>query len=163
MKELVILRHAKSNRAYSVDDINRPLSQAGIERIQKISHQKSDFFAKAETIFSSPAVRALHTAMIVVRELNLPMEKLKIDNSLYTFSDLSVIDYIYALDNQWSKVVLVGHNPAFTELINHFSDLSINHLRTAGIAQITFDVDQWSDVYKGVVVLGQKKNNIKNI
>jgi phosphohistidine phosphatase len=96
----------------------------------------------------------------VVRELNLPMEKLKIENSLYTFSGLSVIDYVYALDNQWSKVVLVGHNPAFTELINHFSDLSINYLRTAGIAQITFDEDHWSDVYKGVVVLGQKKNNI---
>ena len=160
MKELVILRHAKSNKAYSVDDFNRPLSPAGIERIQKMSHQKNGFFAKADIIFSSPAVRALNTAMIVVRELNLPIEKLKIDNSLYTFSGSSIIDYVYALDDQWSKVVLVGHNPAFTELINHFSDLSINHLRTAGIAQITFDGDQWSDVDKGVVVLGQKNNNI---
>jgi phosphohistidine phosphatase len=147
MKELVILRHAKSNRAYSVDDINRPLSPEGIERIQKISHQKSDFFAKAEIIISSPAIRALHTAMIVFRELNLPLEKLK-------------IDYVYALDDQWTKVVLVGHNPAFTEVINHFSDAGINHLRTAGCAQIRFDGDQWSNLHKGEVVLGQKKNNI---
>ena len=160
MKELVILRHAKSNRAYSVVDINRPLSPEGIDRIQKISHQKSDFFAKAEIIVSSPAIRALHTAMIVVRELNLPMEKLKIDNSLYTFSGFSIIDYVYALDDQWTKVVLVGHNPAFTEVINHFSDAGINHLRTAGCSQIRFDGDQWSNLHKGEVVLGQKKNNI---
>ena len=160
MKELIILRHAKSNSAYSVDDINRPLSQDGIERIQKISHQKEDFFKTADIIITSPAIRALHTAMIVVRELNLSLENLMIDNLVYTFSGLSLIDYIYALNDRWSKVVLVGHNPAFTEVINHFSDISINNLRTAGCAQITFDVDQWNDLYKGDVVLGLKKNNI---
>lgn len=159
MKQLVILRHAKSNRTYLVDDINRPLSTEGIERIQKISHRSSDFFTSAEIIISSPAIRALHTAMIVFRELNLLLEKLKIDNQLYTFSGSSVIDYVYALDDRWSKVVLVGHNPAFTEVINHFSDAGINHLRTAGCAQITFDGDQWSDLYKGKIILGQKKNN----
>ena len=159
MKELVILRHAKSNRAYRVDDINRPLSQEGIERIQKKSHQKSDFFTKAEIIISSPAIRALHTAMIVVRELGIPMEKLMIDNQLYTFSSFSVIDYVYDLDDRWSKVVLVGHNPAFTEVINHFSDAGINQLRTAGFAKVSFDGDQWSNLFKGEVILGQKKNN----
>ena len=33
MKELIILRHAKSNSEYLVDDIDRPLSIAGIDRI----------------------------------------------------------------------------------------------------------------------------------
>ena len=115
MKELVILRHAKSNRTYMVNDINRPLSQSGIERIQIKSYQKRDFFIDAEVIISSPAIRALHTAVIVIRELGISMEKLIIDEQLYTFSGFSIIDYVYALDERWSKVVLVGHNPAFTE------------------------------------------------
>ena len=93
----------------------------------------------------------------MVRELGIPMEKLIIDNQLYTFSGFSVIDYVYALDDQWSKVVLVGHNPAFTEVINHFSDAGINHLRTAGFAKVSFDGDQWSNLFKGEVILGQKK------
>ena len=96
MKELIILRHAKSNRTCSVDDINRPLSPEGIERIKKVSHQKEDFFTKADIIISSSAIRALHTAMITIHELNLPLEQLKIDKQLYTFSGFSVIDYIYA-------------------------------------------------------------------
>ena len=157
MKELVILRHAKSNRTYMVNDINRPLSQSGIERIQKKSFQKRDFFIDAEVIISSPAIRALHTAIIVIRELEISMEKLIIDEQLYTFSGSSVIDYVYALDERWSKVVLVGHNPAFTEVINHFSDVSINQLRTSGFAKISFNEDQWSNLFKGEVVLGQKK------
>jgi len=81
--------------------------------------------------------------------LNLPLEQLKIDKQLYTFSGFSVIDYIYTLDDGWNKVILVGHNPAFTEVINHFSHAGINHLRTAGCVQITFDGDQWSNLYKG--------------
>jgi phosphohistidine phosphatase len=160
MKELIILRHAKSNRTYSVDDINRPLSPEGIERIKKVSHQKEDFFTKADIIISSPAIRALHTAMITIHELNLPLEQLKIDKQLYTFSGFSVIDYIYTLDDRWNKVILAGHNPAFTQVINHFSDAGINHLRTAGCVQITFDGDQWSNLYKGEVLLGQKNNNV---
>ena len=158
MKELVILRHAKSNRTYAVNDINRPLSQLGIERIQKKSHQKSEFFINTEVIISSPAIRALHTAIIVIRELGISMEKLIIDEQLYTFFGYSIIDYVYALDERWSKVVLVGHNPAFTELVNHFSDASINHLRTSGFAKISFNEDQWSNLFKGKVVFGQKKN-----
>ena len=160
MKELIILRHAKSNRTYSVDDINRPLSPEGIERIKKISHKKENFFIEADIIISSPAIRALHSAMITIHELNLPLEQLKIDKQLYTFSGFSVIDYVYTLDDCWNKVILVGHNPAFTEVINHFSDEGINHLRTAGCVQITFDGDQWSNLYKGEVLLGQKKNNV---
>ena len=159
MKELVILRHAKSNRTYMVNDINRPLSQSGIERIQIKSYQKRDFFIDAEVIISSPAIRALHTAVIVIRELGISMEKLIIDEQLYTFSGSSVIDYVYALDERWSKVVLVGHNPAFTEVINHFSDVSINQLKTSGFAKISFNEDQWSNLFKGEVVLGQKKKD----
>ena len=140
-----------------VNDINRPLSQSGIERIQIKSYQKRDFFIDAEVIISSPAIRALHTAVIVIRELGISMEKLIIDEQLYTFSGFSIIDYVYALDERLSKVVLVGHNPAFTEVINHFSDLSINHLRTSGFAKISFNQDQWSNLFKGEVVLGQKK------
>lgn len=157
MKELIILRHAKSNRAFSVDDINRPLSKEGIDRIKKISNRRHDFFADSDIIISSPAIRALHTAMIVINELNFSYEKLYIDNKLYTFSGPRIVDYIYYLNDQFCKVVLVGHNPAFTEVINHFSDIHISHLRTAGCAFITFDTDQWSNINKGEVLLGQKK------
>ena len=160
MKELVVLRHAKSNRAYFVEDIHRPLSMEGIERIKKFSHQKSDFFKETDVIISSPANRALHTAIIMMNELNIDFDQLVVDQDLYTFSGTNVIDYVYALNEQWNKVVLVGHNPAFMETINHFSDARINHLRTAGLAKITFDSDQWSDVYKGGILMGQKNNNI---
>jgi phosphohistidine phosphatase len=159
MKELVILRHAKSNRNYLVEDSNRPLSPEGIDRIKRVSLHKSSYFENTDIILSSPAIRALHTAMIVINTLEVSLDKLSIDKHLYTFLGDDVIDYVYALNDQWQKVVIVGHNPAFTETINHFSNERINHLRTAGLAQITFDAKHWSDVGLGDVAFGQKNNS----
>ena len=156
MKELIILRHAKSNIEYLVDDMDRPLSTAGIERIKKISKKKRIFFKNADIIISSPANRALHTAQLMMRELNYNYDKLIVDRILYTFYANDLIDYVHGLDNQWSKVILVGHNPAFTELVNHFSKKKIIHLRTAGLAKITFESDDWESLLQGEMVLGQK-------
>ena len=156
MKELVILRHAKSNIEYLVDDIDRPLSTSGIERIKKISKKKRSFFKNTDIILSSPANRALHTAQLMMRELNYNYDKLIVDKILYTFYANDLIDYVHRLDNLWNKVVLVGHNPAFTDLVNHFTRKKIIHLRTAGLAKITFESNDWESLLKGEIVLGQK-------
>ena len=107
MKELVFLRHAKSNREYLVEDVDRPLSLSGIRRIKKISKKKQFFFNSADIILSSPANRALHTAQLMMRQLDYDYKKLIVDRKLYTFYGEELIDYVHKLDNQWNKVVLV--------------------------------------------------------
>ena len=156
MKELVILRHAKSNSEYLVDDIDRPLSIAGIDRIVKISKKRRTFFKNTDIVLSSPANRALHTAQLMMRELDYDYNKLIVDRKLYTFFTDDLIDYVHGLNNTWNKVILVGHNPAFTELVNHFSLEKIMYLRTAGLAKITFESDDWISLIQGEMVLGQK-------
>ena len=156
MKELVILRHAKSNSEYLVDDIDRPLSIAGIDRIVKISKKRRTFFKNTDIVLSSPANRALHTAQLMMRELDYDYNKLIVDRKLYTFFTDDLIDYVHGLNNTWNKVILVGHNPAFTELVNHFSKKKIIHLRTAGLAKITFESNDWESLLQGEIVLGQK-------
>ena len=154
MKELILLRHAKSNHDTLVDDIDRPLSVNGIMRIKKVVKKNHDFFKKTDIIISSPANRALHTAQLLSRELRYDYKKLMIDNKLYTFSSKNVIDQVHSLDNNLGKVVLVGHNPAFTNLANHFSKKKILHLRTAGLAKITFSDNNWLNVSGGKLELG---------
>ena len=65
MKELLFLRHAKSSWEWSVEDRNRPLQPKGIKAIIAVAqHWKKDF-QTFETIVSSPANRAIHTATIL--------------------------------------------------------------------------------------------------
>ena len=155
MKELILLRHAKSNRNYEVADIDRPLATTGMSRMSKVAIQYKELFNDVDCVFSSPANRALHTATIMMNKLQLPFHKLNVDGALYTFDSDDIIDYVFALDDALDKVVLVGHNPAFTFTLNHFSNAGISHMRTAGLAKVSFDVNSWTDVNKGAFELGQ--------
>ena len=92
----------------------------------------------------------------MMRELDYDYNKLIVDRKLYTFFTDDLIDYVHGLNNTWNKVILVGHNPAFTELVNHFSQEKIMYLRTAGLAKITFESDDWISLIQGEMVLGQK-------
>ena len=72
MKKLILLRHAKSSWESMVEDRNRGLTEKGIERIKRIADASSEIFKDFEVIYSSPANRALHTACILIHELQLP-------------------------------------------------------------------------------------------
>ena len=74
MKELVLLRDAKSSWEYSVEDRNRPLTEKGMKRIIKMAKAQPSVFSNAEIFFSSPANRALHNPFIDKPSIN-PVER----------------------------------------------------------------------------------------
>ena len=121
MKKLVFLRHAKSSWDYHVDDSDRPLSLKGINDINRISLKNINFFKKFQIFLTSPANRAFHTATILTRNVFNTYKNLRVIEELYSFNYKNVIDYVYKLDNKYSNVVLVGHNPAFSIAAEHLS------------------------------------------
>ena len=68
-------------------------------------------FSAAQCIMSSPANRALHTATILAHSLDYDMNKIKIDEALYTFNSSDLLTYIKRLDDVYDHLLLVGHNP----------------------------------------------------
>lgn len=146
MKEIILLRHAKSSWEYSVEDRNRSLSQKGIDRITKTSRKHKNIFEDTDFIFSSPANRALHTASIMIFECGVNFSKFSVDETLYTFNFEKIVNYVFELDNSFSKVILVGHNPAFTLAANQLGKLSLNNISTACWVKISFFESSWSEV-----------------
>lgn len=146
MKTITFLRHSKSSWEYDVSDINRPLNEFGINKIKKISDSSKDAFSKADIFFSSPANRAIHTCIILANSVKIDLKKVVICNDLYTFNISKVLDFIKQIDNNYSNVVLVGHNPAYTEISNYFSENKILNLPTARWFCLKFDTDSWSKV-----------------
>ena len=49
MKELILLRHAKSSWDNDLDDRNRPLTEKGVNRIINISKASRNFFLDIDT------------------------------------------------------------------------------------------------------------------
>ena len=161
MKKLILFRHAKSSWSHDVSDRDRPLTEKGIRKTEKISITSKNIFFNTEVFYSSPANRALHTASIIINQLNLSFRNLRVEEDLYTFESSELIKFIRDIPNSFSNVICVGHNPAFTNVTNLLSDSNIEHLPTSSWAEITFSQNSWTDISKGVLKLGIPKIILK--
>ena len=158
MKNINFLRHAKSNWDSPVSNRNRPLSSSGVKAIQQVALHWKDFFSDAKCIISSPANRALHTATILAHTIGNDINKIKIDEALYTFSSSVIITYIKRLDDVYDHLLLVGHNPAFSGVTQDLFSNNVPELSTACWAQLTFEANRWSEIKQGTSINGSRKS-----
>ena len=161
MKELLLFRHAKSSWETLVEDRDRGLTEKGIERTKGMALASSKTVKDFEVVFSSPANRAMHTASILIHELQIPFELLQIREALYTFEISRLLYFIKSIPDHYSKVICVGHNPAFTKAVNQLSTTNLNHLSTAAWALIKFEQIKWRNVESGMASLGLPKEILK--
>ena len=148
MKTITFLRHSKSSWDYILEDIDRPLNEVGIEKIKKVAESSKHQFINSDIIFSSTANRAIHTCLILTRQLSITNNKVRLSEDLYTFNHFEVFDFIKKIEDKYSQVVLVGHNPAYTEISNYISENKILNLPTARWFSMKFDSNKWSDILK---------------
>lgn len=148
-KTLVIIRHGKSTWDYEgVADYDRPLKEIGIFNTVNIARKIREYDINPDLMVSSPANRALHTAMIVAREARYPFEKMVINPILYGESDTEVLTMIKETDNVYNSLFIFGHNPVFTSLPNLFLKKRIDNLPTSGAAILQFEASAWNDISK---------------
>jgi len=150
MKTLILVRHGKSSWEYSVGDKDRPLLQRGINDALLVSDKFHDQAFHIDSIFSSPANRALHTAMIFCRQMYFPLARFNVTERLYDFSGEEVFQFVKELDNKLATVMIFGHNHAFTHIANSLGNTYIDNVPTSGLVQLDFDVDDWKSIEKGV-------------
>ena len=148
MKTITFLRHSKSSWDYILEDVDRPLNEVGIEKIKKVAESSKHQFINSDIIFSSTANRAIHTCLILTRQLSISNNKIRLSEDLYTFNHFEVFDFIKKIEDKYSQVVLVGHNPAYTEISNYFSENKILNIPTARWFSMKFDSNKWSDILK---------------
>ncbi len=152
MKQLILVRHGKSSWEYPVNDKDRPLMERGI----KDGHLVAGAFRKKgimpDAVFSSPAIRALHTCMVFLRNLNLPFDQFQLAEGLYDFSGDDVLQFIGNLDDSLNTVMVFGHNHAFTHLANSLGNQYIDNVPTSGLVHLKFEINEWNALGKGSTV-----------
>ena len=153
MKELILVRHGKSSWDYDVRDSDRPLKERGVRDAHRVAQAASEAVKDVQAVFSSPANRALHTCMILMRELQIPFEKLSITKELYDFSGGSVRSFVHNLDDSLEKVMLFGHNHALTHVVNDWGSKYVDNVPTSGMVYLSFDVERWEGVSFGTTKL----------
>ncbi len=148
MKEIILVRHGKSSWEYAVSDRDRPLQERGVRDALMVAGALGGL-PRPDAVFSSPANRALHTCTILMRELRLPLELLRLSEALYDFSGGSVEAFVKGLDDGLGRVMLFGHNHAFTALANTWGDRYIDNVPTTGMVHLRFESGGWADLSGG--------------
>jgi phosphohistidine phosphatase len=143
-----MMRHGKSSWELNVSDKDRPLNQRGIDDAHKMGAFLQDQQCAVDAVFSSPAIRAAHTALIVSLKMNLPMHMVSFSESLYDFSGEDVLEFVRCLDDAVDTVMTFGHNDACTSLAHSLSDFTGDNIPTAGAVLFRFDVSLWSEITK---------------
>ena len=64
---------------------------------------------------------------------------------IYTDSTVEILNLIHNINKKWNAVMLVGHNPTITQLINHITNIKIDYMPTCGSAVIDFNSD-WEEI-----------------
>lgn len=149
MKNLIIVRHAKSSWDAPLRDIDRPLQNRGIQDAHLVSSNINESLPKTFMIWSSPAKRASETAVIFAQNISYPVESIVYKDDLYTFDERQLEKTVRSCSDDYDNVILFGHNEAITNFVNKFGDIFIDNVTTSGVVSLTFDTDNWNEIGKG--------------
>ncbi len=149
MKNLILIRHAKSSWDSPSTDKKRPLANRGVEDAHLVSSHIAKFLPKKSIIWSSTAKRAKDTATIFLQNMTYPLESIIFKEELYTFDVNELAKIIKNCNNSYDCVIVFGHNEAITDFVNKFGDIFIDNVSTSGFVSIDFDTDSWQEINKG--------------
>ena len=146
MRQLLILRHAKSSWADTfADDWERPLTERGQRDAKRVGQLLRRLSLVPDLIITSDAVRAHTTAQIVADAAGYT-RTLVLSPSLYHAKPDAVIAVLQAVKAATARtIMIVAHNPGLEDLVAQLTGQQID-LPTAALANVELPVRNWSEL-----------------
>ena len=146
MKRLTLVRHAKSSwTEVLLSDHDRALAERGVRDAPRMGKRINARKLRPSLIISSTAVRAMSTARAIADALKYPLEFLQSEKELYLATPDKILEIACAQEDNFSDLMVVGHNPGMTDLVNQLLPaLCLHNLPTCGVVAIDFDTDAWA-------------------
>ncbi len=145
MKELLLLRHAKSDWGDpGLPDHQRPLAARGERDAPRIGEFLAANAFLPDLVISSPAERAKATAKRVLKAAGYTGD-LQYDERIYMADAGSLLRLVRGLPDAANRVLLIGHNPGFEELAASLCGGAVR-MTTAALACIELADTQWATV-----------------
>lgn len=158
MLRLIVMRHAKSSWSdKSLDDPSRPLSKRGVRAAPVMGRALSERGIVPDHVACSPAKRTRETLRLVIGALEAK-PSIEYADELYAFGDgTPYLNCIRRQARSTRTLMVVGHNPSVQNLCLNLCggsrgpdfDALVRKFPTAGVAAMSFPIDQWSEVEPG--------------
>jgi phosphohistidine phosphatase len=98
-------------------------------------------------MISSPAKRTKKTAIAIAEKISFPEKKILYIDDLYEASANIILKLIKKIEDDYTSVMLFGHNPGLTLLNNQISLTYIENIPTCGVVALEYN-GGWSELEK---------------
>ena len=149
-KKILLVRHGRTEeKSQGQRDQDRSLTTEGMQNSSLMGDYLSNQGIDPELIITSDALRAQQTANLIAEQLKYPIQKIHINTNIYEGSVRVMMTLINQLEDRYSSVMMVGHNPSMLYLAEYLSKAEIESLTTCGIIIIDFKIKSWKRVQEG--------------
>jgi len=150
MRNLYLIRHAKSSwDTPGLRDFNRPLNERGLHEAPQMAKLLVKQGVRPDLLVSSPAKRALTTALFFAEAFGMPDEAVLREADIYEASVRDILRIVSALPDSAHTVLMFGHNNTLTDVANLFTEDFIENVPTCGIVRIESSAPTWREFYEG--------------
>jgi phosphohistidine phosphatase len=149
VKTVLLFRHGKSDwdAPYSSDH-ERPLAKRGRKAADLMGVFLAEKGEVPDLAISSTALRARDTLDRAVQSGDWQC-RVELLDELYLPSPYLLFDVIQQQDEMVSSVMLVGHQPAWSETLSLLVGGAEFRFPTAAMARIDLDVERWDEIEAG--------------
>lgn len=157
-RELLLLRHGKSDWETGREDLHRPLVERGREAARRIGVWLPQHDMVPDLVISSPAARALETARKCCKTMGLRPQDIQQEREVYLAEVDDLLEVVTACPAKAKRVMLVGHNPGLEEFLLYLTADRIEIpadgklLPTGTLARLRMPHD-WSNLPRGCAEL----------
>jgi len=151
MKKLIFIRHGRAeDQTHDISDFERSLTTKG----KVVANYMAESLLKKDDskglMISSPAFRAIETALIFALKFGIKPDAILTDSNIYYSMNLMYLtEILKKINDDTNKIFLFGHNPSFTEMADRLSREGCEFMSKCGIASITFNINSWKEVKPG--------------
>lgn len=147
MLTLLLVRHAKSSwDDPGQTDFERPLNNRGLKDAPKMAKLIKEKGLTPDLIISSPAERALKTAIFFAEEYHFDIQNIVKQDVIYSGSVQTIFEKMKQIEDRYKTVFVFGHNPNITYIGRVLAFEFTDDFPTCGVLCIDFKTDRWSDI-----------------
>jgi phosphohistidine phosphatase len=157
-RELLLLRHGKSDWSTGLDDFHRPLQDRGKRGAQRQGVWLARQGLQPDHAVTSPAERALVTAQKTLKAMGGHDGDLRRDRRIYAAGLRDLLAVLADCPADARRVLLVGHNPGMEDLLDYLVGSQLPEpddgklMPTAALARLRMP-DDWRKLQAGCVTL----------
>lgn len=150
-KKLVLMRHGKAEEAgVGRQDHQRELLQEGRFNAIKMGQRIKELGFIPDFVISSDSRRTTDTAFLFAEQLGYASSDVVLEERIYEASVRVLMQILGKIEEQYTNVVLVGHNPGISFLADFLLSGDLEEMGTCNVVGLEFDINSWSELDKGI-------------